>query len=36
VPNIYEAEDADFRKAQQRVYRSVKYPSHVALETLPK
>jgi putative CocE/NonD family hydrolase len=36
VPNIYEAEDADFRKAHQRVYRSVKYPSHVALETLPK
>lgn len=35
VPNIYEAEDADFRKATQRVYRSEKYPSHVSLQVLP-
>src|SRR4029077_3316223 len=35
VPNIFEAKDADFRKATQSVYRSAKYPSHVALEVLP-
>ena len=35
VPNIYEAEDADFQKTRQRVYRSPKFPSHVALQTLP-
>jgi putative CocE/NonD family hydrolase len=36
VPNIFEAEDADFQKATQRVYRTPKYPSHVELQTLPK
>jgi putative CocE/NonD family hydrolase len=35
VPNIYEAEDSDFRTARQRVYRSEKYPSHLSLQTLP-
>jgi putative CocE/NonD family hydrolase len=35
VPNIFEAEDADFQKATQRVYRSQKYPSHVVLDVLP-
>jgi putative CocE/NonD family hydrolase len=35
VPNIYEAEDADFRKARQRVFRSADSPSHVSLQTLP-
>jgi putative CocE/NonD family hydrolase len=35
VPNIFEAEDADFQKATQRVYRSPKWPSHIALETIP-
>lgn len=35
VPNIFAAEDADFVKATQRVYRSPKQPSHVVLQTLP-
>jgi uncharacterized protein len=35
VPNIFEAKAGDFRKATQSVYRSAKYPSHVALEVLP-
>ncbi|HKB06585.1 MAG TPA: CocE/NonD family hydrolase [Gemmataceae bacterium] len=34
VPNIFEAKDADFRAARQRVYRSPRYPSHVALDVL--
>jgi putative CocE/NonD family hydrolase len=29
VPNIFEAEAGDFRLATQRIYRSVKYPSHL-------
>jgi uncharacterized protein len=35
VPNIFEAEDADFQKAAQRVHRTTKFPSHVALDVLP-
>ena len=35
VANIFEARDADFQAARQRVYRSPKFASHVALETLP-
>ncbi|MDB5306594.1 MAG: X-Pro dipeptidyl-peptidase [Gemmataceae bacterium] len=35
VRNIFEAEDADFEKARQRVYRSPKFPSHISLETIP-
>jgi putative CocE/NonD family hydrolase len=35
VLNIFEAEDADFQKATQRVYRSVKSPSHLLLDVLP-
>jgi putative CocE/NonD family hydrolase len=35
VPNIFEATDADFQKARQKVYRSPKFASHVALDTLP-
>jgi uncharacterized protein len=35
VPNIFEAKDEDFRPARQRVFRSGKYPSHLALETVP-
>jgi hypothetical protein len=35
VPNVFEAEDADFQKAHQKVFRSQKYPSHLILETLP-
>jgi uncharacterized protein len=34
VPNIFEAKDADFRAARQRVYRSADRPSHVSLEVL--
>jgi putative CocE/NonD family hydrolase len=35
VPNIFEAEDADFQKATQHVHRSEKYPSHLVLDVLP-
>jgi uncharacterized protein len=35
VPNIFEAEDGDFQKANQKVYRSPRFPSQVILETLP-
>ncbi len=34
VPNIFEAEDADFRKATQRVFRTAKFPSSVTLDVL--
>ena len=36
VPNIFEAADADFQKATQRVHRGAKAPSHVVLDVLPK
>ena len=36
VPNIFEAVDADFQLARQKVYRSPKYPSHLSLQTLPE
>jgi predicted acyl esterase len=35
VPNIFEAKDADFQPAQQRVYHTPEYPSHLLLDTLP-
>ncbi len=35
VPNIFEAEDADFQKARQQLFRSAKFPSRVVLDTLP-
>jgi hypothetical protein len=31
VPNIFHAKDSDFHRATQRVFRSVRYPSHIAL-----
>jgi hypothetical protein len=31
VPNIFEAQEADFRLATHRIYRSAKYPSHVSI-----
>jgi putative CocE/NonD family hydrolase len=31
VPNIFEAEETDFQKATQRVYRSRQFPSRIAL-----
>lgn len=36
VPNIFEAEDKDFHKATQSVYRSAKHPSHMVLDVLPR
>src|SRR5947209_4146324 len=35
VPNIFEARDDDFQSAEQRVYRSPHYPSHIRLQTMP-
>ena len=35
VPNIFEATDADFQKASQRIYHTPKWPSHVLLDALP-
>lgn len=35
VSNIFEATDADFQQARQRVYHSERYPSHLALTVLP-
>ncbi len=35
VPNIFEAKDGDFQTAEQRVYRSPRFPSHVSLQTAP-
>jgi uncharacterized protein len=34
VPNIFEAQDADFQKATMRVHRTAKHPSHLVLDTL--
>jgi putative CocE/NonD family hydrolase len=34
VPNIYEAKDADYQAATQRVFRSAEFPSHVVLPVL--
>jgi putative CocE/NonD family hydrolase len=36
VPNIFEAEDSDFQKARQQVFRSPKFPSRIVLDVLPK
>ncbi len=36
VPNVFEAEPEDFRLATQRIYRSVKYPSHLAVPAVTK
>jgi uncharacterized protein len=35
VPNIFEANESDFQKATQRIYRSKEYPSGVVLSVLP-
>jgi len=35
VPNIFEAKESDFQSATQRIYRSQKFPSSVALSILP-
>ncbi|MEO8472455.1 MAG: CocE/NonD family hydrolase [Chryseolinea sp.] len=31
VPNIFEAKETDFQLAMQKIYRSAKFPSHIAL-----
>ena len=36
VPNIFEAVEADFIKATQRVYRSNKFPTHIILPVVVK
>jgi putative CocE/NonD family hydrolase len=36
VPNIFEAHDADFQKARQRVFSSGRYPSHIEMPVLAK
>jgi putative CocE/NonD family hydrolase len=36
VPNIFEATEADFIKATQRVYRSNKFPTHIILPVVEK
>ncbi|HSQ56637.1 MAG TPA: CocE/NonD family hydrolase, partial [Gemmata sp.] len=36
VPNIFEAVDADFQKATQKVYRTGKFPSHLVFDALGK
>jgi predicted acyl esterase len=35
VPNIFDAKAADFVKATQRVYGTVKSPSHIVLPVMP-
>jgi len=35
VPNIFEAKDADYQKATQRIYRARRFPSSVEIMTLP-
>jgi hypothetical protein len=36
VPNIFEAQAADFVKATHRVYRSSEHPSHIQIGVLPQ
>jgi putative CocE/NonD family hydrolase len=36
VPNIFKAKPADYRKAEQRIYRSKQYPSSVEISVLPQ
>jgi len=35
VSNIFEAKESDFQPARQRIYRSQKYPSSVAISVIP-
>jgi putative CocE/NonD family hydrolase len=35
VPTIFDAKQSDFRAATQRVYRTVKYPSHLSMTVAP-
>jgi predicted acyl esterase len=34
VPNIFEARESDFIVTHQKIYRSVKYPTHIELPVL--
>jgi hypothetical protein len=34
VPNIYQAQESDYRSAEQRIYRSAQYPSHVEVQVV--
>jgi predicted acyl esterase len=36
VPNIFEARAEDFQVATQRLYRSAKYPSHIAVSVVSR
>jgi putative CocE/NonD family hydrolase len=35
VPNIFEAQESDYQKATQRIYRSKRFPSNVEISVLP-
>jgi hypothetical protein len=35
VPNIFEAQESDYQKATQRIYRSKRFPSSVEISVLP-
>ena len=35
VPNIFEAKDSDFQSAEQRVYRSARFASHLSMQVMP-
>jgi putative CocE/NonD family hydrolase len=35
VPNIFNATEGDFQKAEQKIYRSAAFPSHIALPVMP-
>jgi putative CocE/NonD family hydrolase len=35
VPNIFEAQESDYQKATQRIYRSKRFPSGVEISVLP-
>ncbi len=36
IPNIFEASESDFIISHQKIYRSVKYPSHIELPVIEK
>jgi len=35
VPNIFKAQESDYQKATQTIYRSKQYPSSVEIDVLP-
>jgi hypothetical protein len=36
VPNIFEAKESDYQKANQRIYRSADHPSSVEVSVVPE